>query len=173
MNWSPRPGSNGHALRPRLLRPLRLPFPPRGVRMRLGLTDRIRTGDARVTTLSLRPLGDGQPQTHVIFKTGAASGLRSRGLRFDRPALFQLSYSGFFIAGPCGRTRTCNPLFPKQQRSLIAPHTGHPSMLCRVVGDGFRRRPIVAAGLRLSKRELDDRLLVLVSRAGVEPASSA
>ncbi len=29
-----------------------------------------------------------------------------------------------------------------------------------VVGDGFRRRPIVAAGLRLSKRELDDRLLV-------------
>lgn len=36
-----------------------------------------------------------------------------------------------------------------------------------VVGDGFRRRPIVAAGLRLSKRELDDRLLGLVSRAGV------
>lgn len=42
-----------------------------------------------------------------------------------------------------------------------------------VVGDGFRRRPIVAAGLRLSKRELDDKLLGLVSRAGVEPASSA
>jgi hypothetical protein len=97
--------------------------------MRLGLTDRIRTGDARVTTLSLGPLGDGQPQTHFIFKTGATSGLRSRGLRFDRPALFQLSYGGSFISGPCSRTRTCNPLLPKQLRSLVAPHTGHPSML--------------------------------------------
>lgn len=33
-------------------------------------------------------------------------------------------------------------------------------LLAVAVGDGFRRRPIVAAGLRLSKRELDDRLLV-------------
>lgn len=33
-----------------------------------------RTGDARVTTLSLRPLGDGQPQTHMIFKLAPPAG---------------------------------------------------------------------------------------------------
>lgn len=33
--------------------------------MRLGVIDRIRTGDARVTTWSLRPLGDDHPQAHL------------------------------------------------------------------------------------------------------------
>lgn len=61
--------------------------------MRLGVIGRIRTGDARVTTSSLRPLGDDHTQTHV-HKYGAADGFRTRDLRLDRPALSRLSYGG-------------------------------------------------------------------------------
>ena len=68
LKWSPRPGLNGHALRPRLLKPLRLPVPPRGVvglnddrhaSMRSGVTGRNRTDTGGITTRSsaveLRP----------------------------------------------------------------------------------------------------------------------
>ena len=97
--------------------------------MRLGVADRIRTGDARVTTWSLRPLGDDHPQAHLRKMHGAAGGFRPLDHRFGRPWLQQLS-------------------------------DGDMRKMRKVVGDGFRRRPIVAAGLRSSGRELDEELLV-------------
>ena len=42
--------------------------------MRLGVTDRIRTGDARVTTSSLGPLGDDHPQAHTENKMAPPAG---------------------------------------------------------------------------------------------------
>lgn len=77
--WSPRPGSNGHALWALAFETSASANSATRGRMRLGVAGRIRTGDARVTTLSLRPLGDGHTQTHIASdSSGAASGSRSR-----------------------------------------------------------------------------------------------
>ncbi len=118
-----------------------------------------RTGDARVTTLSLWPLGDGHTQTHVSAHCVCFTWRRQRVVT-PRPPVRQTGalpaelWRHVFLVCAAGLepATLCS-------QSSCACHLRHTRvMLPRVVGDGFRRRPICAAGLRLSKRELDDRL---------------
>src|SRR5437868_3876250 len=79
--WSPRSELNGHALRPRLLRPLRIPVPPRGVfdeYMRLGVTGRSRTDTSGVTfhgsAVELQP----HPSTRAVYRRAILRALAQR-----------------------------------------------------------------------------------------------
>ena len=88
---SPRSELNGHALRPRLLRPLRIPVPPRGVVdecMRLGVTGWNRTNTNGVTfrgsAIELRP----HPNARCLSGLG-------------------------------GRSRTCDPRVPNAMRCQL------------------------------------------------------
>lgn len=94
--------------------------------MPFGVTGRIRTGDARVTTLSLRPLGDGHTKGHGEENRT----WRHQRVSIPRPPVRQTGalpaelwrHEGMGRGGRGDTVRTCDNSLPKRGLYLTELH---------------------------------------------------